>query len=330
MNKNLLIVMIVIAALLLEAIVWIFVLRKKKKRFMSDLLKSRQEEETAVHWKKIRDAMLPAQLLKLFRKDDSEDFRLGEEKNIQAAVLSFNIPCFSEMIRSETSKDIFAFVNDVLSNVVPSVLLQGGEIDKFVNAGLSAFYLEAPERALRSAVSICEAMNQSAYEKLKFSMGLSYGNVMVGMVGHEKRFGVLTISETTGLGEFLQEMAGRYGIRILISGSMKKQIPDFEKHYNSRYLGCIFLKAADTTEDLYEVYDGDDTVDKNCKRRTRLVFEKGVELFKERRFYDARLHFIEVLKANRMDGMAKKYLHLCNQYQEKEAASDISVYLEVY
>ena len=151
------------------------------------------------------------------------------------------------------------------------------------------------------------------------------------VVGHEKRFGTLTISETTGLAEFLQELAVRYKARILITGSLKAQIPDFEKHYNSRYLGSIYLKAARTAEDLYDVYDGDEPADKNGKRKTRLLFEKGVALFQDEKFHDARQHFIEILKANRMDGAAKEYLYLCNRYcPEGDVPADKPTYLDVY
>ncbi len=331
MNEELMTLLIILSLLLLAgAIIWIYMLKQRNKEIQRALEKSVLAEKATLHSKEAQDAMLPAKLLNLLQNGEPENFRLGAEKNIRAAVLSFNLPKFTEMIRSETSRDVFAFVNLVLNHVVPSVLYQEGEIDKFANAGLSAFYLESPERALRSAVSICEAMNQSEHMGLKYSIGLAYGDVMVGMVGHEKRFGAMTISETTGLAEFLQELAGQYGVRILVSDSMKKQIPDFEKRYNSRYLGCIYLKAGDTKEDLYEVYDGDDPADKNSKRRTKLMFEKGVELYQKKRFYDARMHFIEVLKANRMDGPAKRYLYLCNQQLEKEDTQGADAYLEIY
>ena len=117
-----------------------------------------------------------------------------------------------------------------------------------------------------------------------------------------------------------------------MSGSLKEQIPDFERNYSSRYLGQIYLRAADQTEELYDVYDGDSVEDKNGKRRTRLLFEKGVEFFQQRRFYDARLHFIEVLKANRMDRAAKEYLYLCSRYlgEDEKEQEHAPVYLEVF
>lgn len=322
---------LIIGIILLAVIsIGMFLLEERRcHRLSKSLQESLDKEEKARRREIVYEAMLPGKLLGIFQKGQWDKLRIGEENSVKAAVLSYNVPGFAKIVREQSAEGIFNFVNGILSHVVPCVLYQEGEIDKYVNAGLSAFFLNAPERALRSAVSICEALNQAGVQEA-YSIGLDYGDIMVGVVGHEKRFGTLTISETTGLAEFLQELAVRYKARILITGGLKAQIPDFEKHYNSRYLGSIYLKAARTAEEIYDVYDGDDPTDKNGKRKTRLLFEKGVALFQDEKFHDARQHFIEILKANRMDGAAKEYLYLCNRYCSEDAPKDKPTYLDVY
>lgn len=315
----------------LAAILGAFMIQKYNIRKLSLLLiESQNREKAAGKREENYRAMLPGGLLKLFWTGSPENPVIGEEKSIKAVALSYNISEFSKLIRQESAEEIFRFVNDVLSLVVPSILYQEGEIEKYKEAGLSAFFLGDPERALHSAVSVCEALNQAGIQET-YSIGLTYGDIMVGMVGHEKRFGTLMISETTGLADFLQELAVRFRSRILITGDMKKQIPGFDKSYNSRYLGNIYVKAAGTTEEIYDVYDGDEPEDKNGKRKTRMLFENGVALFQNKNFQDARLHFIEVLKANRMDGAAKEYLYLCNKCISNEVLDeDVISFLDVY
>lgn len=319
----------VLAVLLLASLCRTAALRRKYNHIKRAFDLSVREEEAARRKEKLYAAMLPERLLELFQKKDTKEFLTREGRNIRAAVLSFNVEGFSQMARKRTAEEVFRFVNEVLEQAVPQVLFQEGAVERFADAGFRAFYLDTPGRALASAVSVCEAMDRAEHIHGNYSIGISYGDVMAGMVGHEERMGMLTISETTGIAEFLQELAGRYRARILISGSMRSQIPDFEKNYSSRYLGRIYLKAADLEEELYDVYDGDPPEDKNGKRRTRLMFEKGVELFQEQRYSDARLHFIEVLKANRMDRAAKEYLYLCGRYEDC-GEEDASVYLEIY
>lgn len=297
----------------------------------SELLEeSRRREEMAGRRERIYGQLLPDKLLMLFQKGEPENMRIGEEKSMRAAVLFYNIPGFADKVRKQNAEEVFSFVNAILSLVVPCILYQEGEIKEYVDAGLSAFFLHDPERALRAAVSVCEALNQAGVQE-PYSIGLTYGEVMVGIVGHEKRFGILTISETTGLAEFLQELAVRYRAGILVTGSLRRQIPDFDKNYSSRYLGNIYLKAVGVDEELYDVYDGDEPAAKNGKRKTRLLFEQGVELFQNKNYQDARQHFIEVLKANRMDGAAKEYLYLCNErIADENSGKDEPHYLDIY
>lgn len=322
---------LVVSAILTAVMSGCFLVQRRRCCRLLQLLEdSGRREEMAGRRERIYGAMLPGGLLQLFQQGELEKLQIGEQKSVKAAILSYNIPGFARIVRRQSAEEIFSFVNKSLSLAVPCILYQEGEIDEYADAGFSAFFLSAPERALSSAVSVCEALNQAGIREM-YSIGLTYGDIMVGVVGHERRFETLTISETTGLAEFLQEMAVRFRARILVTGSLKKQIPDFDKNYNSRYLGNIYLKTARLNEEIYDVYDGDEPADKNGKRKTRLLFGKGVELFQNCNFQDARLHFIEVLKANRMDGAAKEYLYLCNKHiTEKKTGEDILTYLDVY
>lgn len=320
-----------ISAVLTVVAAGCYFLERCKHLKISELLEeSRRKEKRAWKREHIYGHLLPDKLFMLFQKGGPERLKIGEETSIQAAVLFYNIPGFAEKVRKQSAEEVFNFVNGMLSLVVPCILYQEGEIKEYVDAGLSAFFLHDPERALCAAVSVCEALNQAGVRE-PYSIGLTYGEVMVGIVGHEKRFGILTISETTGLAEFLQELAVRYRAKILVTGSLRQQIPDFDKNYNSRYLGNIYLKTVRVNEELYDVYDGDEPTDKNGKRKTRLLFEKGVELYQNKNYQDARQHFIEVLKANRLDGAAKEYLYLCNRYiADKDSEQDEPHYLAVY
>ncbi len=326
--------MIIALALLAAGMgIWAILLSRQKRSLARALQESEEKRTEAEGRERIYDAMLPARLCGLFQDGKLEKLCIGAEKSVRAAVLSVNIHGFEAIVRQQDAAGIFRFVNQILSLAVPCILYQEGEIDKFVNAGFLAFFLNSPERALKAAVSVCEALSEAGIKE-EYAIGLSYGDVKVGVAGHERRFGIMTVSDTTGLADFLQEMAPRYRARILITGSLKSQIPDFEKNYNGRYLGTVYLKAAGESEELYDVYDGDEAEDKNGKRKTRLLFEKGVDLFKEGKYYDARLHFIEVLKANRMDGAAKEYLHLCDQYSQAVSGGTMLEknfsYLEIY
>ena len=172
------------------------------------------------------------------------------------------------------------------------------------------------EDGLDAAIGICqEIMDPGEREhNQNFAISLCYGFVMAGVVGHGKRLSVLTLSSCTGLGELLCELAPRYYARILAAGSYVSQIRDFHKRYNCRLLGNFYIRDRQCVEKVYDIYDGDEAAVRNKKRKTKLLFEKGVSLFLDRRFGEARSFFIEVLKADRADRAAREYIFLCDRY----------------
>ena len=57
-------------------------------------------------------------------------------------------------------------------------------------------------------------------------------------------------------------------------------------------------------------------------------FERGVNLFCARKFYEARTAFIDVLKQFRRDAAAREYLFLCNQYYQRDDQDQIDICIE--
>ena len=122
------------------------------------------------------------------------------------------------------------------------------------------------------------------------------------------------VSAHSDLAKTLRLEGDKYGAHILITHLVYRQIPDFEEHYHARYLGNIYLSANHTYERVYDVYDGDSEEEFYYKDLTKELFEKGVGLFVARKFYEARLVFVEVLKQHRKDKAAKEYLYRCDRY----------------
>ena len=69
--------------------------------------------------------------------------------------------------------------------------------------------------------------------------------------------------------------------------------------------------------DLYDLVDAYSFYDKTNKLLTKERFEKGVELFILGNFAEARKQFIDVIRIDSNDEVAKKYLFLCDEYRNK-------------
>ncbi|NLV16028.1 MAG: hypothetical protein GXY50_02290 [Syntrophomonadaceae bacterium] len=260
---------------------------------------------------------------------------LTRQKNISAAVLyaNINMTDFSDIVLSLEVKDIFRYINTILLKLLPAIDQNNGETDSFSDAGVTALFSQDYRSALVSAISMCQEINtikEPEFDFSSFTVGVCFGTVMIGVVGDGKSYSTLTISEYTGLSKYLQSIAGKYYSRILITGSYAELIDDFSKRFSSRMIGYVYLTKLKKFEKLYDVYNGDTLEVRNKKRKTKLMFEKGVELFAEKNYDQARLHFVEVLKADRQDLAAKEYVYLCDKCASGEAGFSQRTYMEMW
>lgn len=280
---------------------------------------------------------VPLKIFELIGKSSVTDVHLGDQKNADVTVCTIHAKDFETAVHKIPIDCILKYITSVLDTLVPFVIAQGGVIEKFEEAGLTAFYTEESEKALLAAISACQKMEVTTIEdfygihkKMELAVGITYGPAMIGIVGHDKRLEATTISEQTTMASFLKKIAPKYNARILITASTTHQIAEFEKRYNSRLIGFLYSSSSKQYEKLYDVFDGDDQENKILKKQTKEAFEKGVTLFCNQKFYEARLAFIEVLKQFRKDNAAREYVALCEQYQKRQKTEELICCIEVY
>lgn len=281
---------------------------KNNKRML--LYKKGEEEFTAYA------RFFPQQLLGLLGIRQAKDVSTQLSKTFQASVLSVNVLDYTKAIHTMGAEELFCTINDAFARFVPLVLTSGGVIESFEKSGLTAMYLDNSEAALHAVVSMCEAVDEQGQSDTysSFSVGIDHGEVMLGIVGTEKRMSAVAMSEGISTSDFLQIKALKYGARILATENFTHRLEDFQKKYNSRLLGYFYNSTQDRMIAVYDIYDGDIPARKQGKRRTRMIFEQGVDRFVHGEYDAARLHFVEVLKADRYDLAAREYLYLCDSY----------------
>lgn len=273
---------------------------------------------------------VPLELLDFLEKKSITEIAVGDQASRFVTVFSFQLTESREHIRKQNSRRIMEDMNQLFQTIIPVVIQQKGFVQSFRDTGMIAIYTEGVKGALMSALSICEAMNHTGtYQKAatpKISMGIAYGGVLFGIVGHESRMSAVAISAQTVMAEYLQILAPLYGAKLLMTAGAAEQIPDFAG-YHYRFIGMIENEYSGVVEKIYDVYDGDSEEQRSGKERTREAFEKGVELFCMGRFRESRQAFIEVLKRFRKDQGAKRYLQFCNQYYQTENGAHIDIFM---
>ncbi len=278
---------------------------------------------------------IPAKILELLGKESIQQVELGDQMTGQMTVLSL---CTSGDARQkQIAGNTYRELNQILETPVTVITAHQGVVEHFEEAGLSAFFTESSEEALRAAIEIQRLPDERQKEisgaglmRDGRTIALTYGQVTIGVIGNGNRMEAATISMHSALAKALRLKGETYGARILLTHFVYRQIPDFEKTYHARYLGNVYLRANDTLERIYDVYDGDAEEDFYQKELTRPLFEQGVELFVAKKFYEARLVFVEVLKQYRRDRAAKAYLYRCDKYYKSADVENVTTALEQF
>ena len=280
---------------------------------------------------------IPVRLLQTMGIDEEQmkggSSILGIERDLTVAFL-----CGGNGIRTGHSwEDVkvenpFALINHALTFALPAIWDNNGAIEDFKEETFRAVFNVHPEDALKASIDICEAVTRSGESSRRLAIALTYGKVSMGVVGYEYRMSIISLSPVTRLAEVLQKKAHDYSAKILVTGALAEEIPNFATRYNQRLLGVIHRRDIGIEEKLYDVFDGDELEVRNLKRRTKTLFERGIKLFLERKFSEARGCFIEVLKADRSDRAARHYLFLCDTNYNLEPAEReaVNVYLEEF
>lgn len=274
---------------------------------------------------------VPLELLDILGKENITEVEVGNQASRFVTVFSFQLTESKEYMRKQNSRLIMEDMNQLFQTIIPAVLQQRGFVQSFRDTGMVAIYTEGVKGALMSALSICEAMNHTGkYRNAippKISMGIAYGGVLFGIVGHESRMSAVSISAQTVMAEYLQTLAPLYGAKLLITAGAAEQLPDFTKEYQYRFIGMIENEYSGMVEKIYDIFDGDSEEQRSGKERTKEEFEQGVELFCMGRFRESRQAFIEVLKRFRKDQGAKRYLQFCNQYYQLQEKDHVNIFM---
>ncbi|GEM_PF-834648 len=278
-------------------------------------------------------SFVPRRVFDILNRADITQAELGDQSEITAAVLDVESSQFRHMARKMDGDSLYAMVNHTLETMIRIISEGDGIIDHMAGNGLLAYYPEDGKASLIAAVSICETMNRQmeAGEKIPlYRMVIHYGSVRVGIIGEETRMAAGTISEAMTLVSFLKDMGDCYRIRILVTESLKQQVPDFTDRFHSRLIGYVHLTTTDSLEAVYDVYDGDKDHERRAKEDSLELFDQALQDYLAGRYYDARLRFARVLRRNPEDMVAREYIYRCDGYYQADGDKDLNVWLERY
>ena len=270
----------------------------------------------------------PYQLRKLLCKEEITDVKLGDQSKLNMSIMFSNIRHFYSLSETMTTEENFNFINSFLSRIGPVIPLNSGFVNKYLGAGIMALFPNKAEDALNAAIqmrTVLDAYNihriQDGYKKIDFGTGIHKCQVMMGIIGEEKRLEGTVISEGVNLAETLEKITVTFGASILATSSIMDEISNKDR-YQYRLLGRLMFGDKNQPVTIYDVYQGDETSLRKRKEETKDIFEAGIALYQKKNFKDAKKNFIEVIKQNNEDEAAKIYFFLSDKFLQQEAPED--------
>jgi adenylate cyclase len=139
-----------------------------------------------------------------------------------------------------------------------------GTIDKYIGDAIMAFWgapladSQHARHALQAAVEMHAALQHisdgfaiKGWPALEMGFGLNTGTMVVGNMGSNFRVAYTVMGDAVNLGARLEGLTKMYGVDIVVSESLKQQVPEFAY----RYLDTVRVKGKGKPVAIYEPLD---------------------------------------------------------------------------
>lgn len=269
---------------------------------------------------------IPEQFIRLLGVDSIENVKQGDNIKQHMAILHLQVRSFFDLTANMESEEIFDFINGVFQRFSPIVKSFNGIVDRFMDTGFTAVYLDYPENAVHTALRIQEKLavwnlerSQMGLAKVHVGIVIDYGSVMLGVIGDGNRLSSAAVSQSFHTAAILEDIGAQSNVSILATGNLVSNMPP--EVFKNRYIGLVKIGGADM--DLYDFYEGDEFSIRQRKEAVLNSLKLGVQCFQNKDYYKARGYFIEVLSQLPEDGVGRKYLQLSDTYYHSKDAESV-------
>ncbi len=186
-------------------------------------------------------------------------------RRAELSILFSDIRNFTTLSERLSPEEVVALLNPYLEAMTAVIHRHGGTVDKYEGDAILAFF-GAPlpledhaKRAVRAAWEMREALaafkaewtgRSPLPEDFDIGIGISTGEVFVGLLGPEDRLNYTVIGDHVNLAARLQDATKRYGWPILISETTAEQVAD---EFELEFVEAARLKGKTQAVGIYKV-----------------------------------------------------------------------------
>jgi len=262
--------------------------------------------------------------------NNPEALHLGGSKR-EVTVFFTDIKGFTTISEQFEPEVLIEIVNEYLTAMTEIVMQNEGTLDKYVGDAIVAYFgapIDQPDHAKRACETALQMREKLAElnagwkaagkPELDFRVGINTGYVIVGNVGSEKRFDYTIMGDEVNLGSRLEGANKKYSTNIMISESTRTAV---EGGYDMRELDILRVKGKKKPVRVFELMARPGMLSQ-IGRDLMVPFEKGLKLYRERKFDLAYGEFVRALQIYPDDGPSKIYKQRCEVLRNYPPAKD--------
>ena len=210
---------------------------------------------------------VPHEFLRYLNRDSIIDVRLGDNVEMEAAVLVSDIREFTTLSETMTPDENFTFINDYLASAAPPIREHGGFIDRYTGDSVMAVFPGGSEQALaatRDTMAGLRAFNakreSNGEPAVRIGVGLHFGSLRLGIVGeHQRRQGDI-FADAVNVANRIEGLCKTYGSTVIVSEAFLSELSDREESLPQlRSLGEVPLKGRFEPIELFAATEFDES-----------------------------------------------------------------------
>lgn len=266
---------------------------------------------------------VPTQFLNILQKTNLEAIQSGDSAEETMSVLFCDIRSFTSISETMTPEQNFRFINEYLAHVEPTIVKNGGFVDKYIGDAIMALFPRAAQssgtsadHALQSAMEIMrylEYRNQNEAPEIRIGVGINTGPMMLGTVGSTNRLDTTVIGDSVNLASRLESLTKYYGVNIILSDFSMKEIHSRDS-FSFREIDTIQVRGKESGIVIYDVYESDPQTIRLKKKETHEMLMTAIVLYKTMQFELALQTIREARKIFPEDKVFYLYEDRCEKY----------------
>ena len=263
---------------------------------------------------------VPREFLEMLGRDSIVDVGIGEQVQRTMSILFSDIRAFTSISERMSPRENFDFINRYLEFVAPSVIENGGFIDKYIGDAIMALFPGDADSAVRGAVGLHTGLARFNAEwtargnaPIHIGAGVHTGPLMLGTVGFKDRMDTTVIADAVNLASRMEGLTKQYGASVLITGATRDAMLD-PSALAMRTVDRVLVKGKLEPIEIVEVFAADESELAAAKLASRDTFLAAMAEYAAGNFSMAEDVFGTIIARNPSDIAATVLAARCRKF----------------